>query len=152
MTLANGPSLETRERTILVDALHLCQMSDGPSRILDMDIAFAIFPGLRDLPLIHVGVWQHPDGSRVRALRYSSSEAAASTLVPSGYWVLSSGPGMVVMGPAGEWESDNQVRAIALCVAALQARIAETRGALTPQNQSESHLTGQADEGSDRLT
>jgi hypothetical protein len=65
----------------------LCEAARTPDRRLDAQIAMAIFPGLADMEQLEVAVWRHADGSRIRALRYSERKAAASTLVPPGYWI-----------------------------------------------------------------
>jgi hypothetical protein len=71
----------------LMDAAEACETSGGPDRGLDARIALAVFPALHDLPQLGIAVWQHPDGSRIRALRYSFTPTAAATLVPAGHWL-----------------------------------------------------------------
>src|SRR3546814_8870376 len=64
------------------------------------------------------------DGTRVRALRYSASHAAATALVPAGCWLEDQGNGAArVCGADGEWEGIHSVKEIAICIAALKARI-----------------------------
>ena len=61
----------------------LCDGAPGPSREIDMRIALAISPDLRQL----TGLGPHPGASTVGAPRYSSSTAAALTLMPDGHWI-----------------------------------------------------------------
>jgi hypothetical protein len=69
------------------------------------------------------GIWRGEDGLRVRALLYSSTCSAAATLVPPGYWIEDREDGVAVVGPGGEWTGVHESRAIALCLAALRARL-----------------------------
>jgi hypothetical protein len=71
----------------LLELADVIESFGEPDRQLDARIAVAIFPALGDLPRIDEAVWQHPDGSRVRAPRYTYTRAAASTLVPPGHWL-----------------------------------------------------------------
>jgi hypothetical protein len=109
----------------LRDAVVACEAARAPSRRLDARIAVAVFPGLATLPVLGEGVWRHADGSRVLALRYSSSRPAATSLMPPGWWIESSAGDVTVAGPAGNASGAHPVEAIALCIAALRARIAE---------------------------
>jgi hypothetical protein len=70
----------------LAELAYRCIAAGEPSRELDAKIAMGIFPDLRKLVMLTPGVWVHPDGGRVRALRYSGSFSAASSLVPAGKW------------------------------------------------------------------
>jgi hypothetical protein len=63
----------------------LCDGASLPSRELDERIALAVSPSLRLLASLEPGVWTHPDGSRVRAPRYSSSTKDALALIPDGH-------------------------------------------------------------------
>ncbi|AMK23052.1 hypothetical protein GG804_18605 [Sphingomonas histidinilytica] len=112
---------------VLMGAIAACENALSPSRPLDALIAVGVFPGLAELPQIEVGVWLHPDGSRVRALRYTGSHTAAATLVPPGYWIDSRARGIAVACARGEWMEDHPVEEIALCLAALRARLHESR-------------------------
>lgn len=116
--------------TTLADAIAACEQAQAPGRALDSLIALAVFSALADLPGIETGVWQHEDGSRVRALLYTASRAAAATLVPPGCWIESEGGGhIVVAGADGTWAGTHPEEAIALCIAALRARAATARHA-----------------------
>lgn len=78
------------------------------------------------LPVIAPGTWLHADGARIRALRYSAVRSAAATLVPAGCWIDVDERGVVIItGEHGEWIGGHPVPPIALCIAALNARIAE---------------------------
>lgn len=68
----------------LAELAYRCIAAGEPSRELDAKIAMGIFPELRKFVMLTSGVWVHPDGGHVRALRYSGSFAAASSLVPAG--------------------------------------------------------------------
>src|SRR3546814_11655691 len=83
---APGKAGERSSRCLLSTA-DACEAARVADRRLDVRIALAIFPGLRELSQIEAAVWHHPDGSQVRALRYSSSVSAAATLVPPGHWL-----------------------------------------------------------------
>ncbi len=106
-------------------AIRACEAARAPDRALDALIAVAVFPALAGLAAIDEAVWRHDDGSRVRALRYSDSRTAAATLVPPGHWIEAADDGIAVVGDAGEWRGAHDVEAIALCLAALHARLAE---------------------------
>ncbi len=110
---------------LLAAAIAACQSSPASSRSLDAEIARAIFAGLADLAVIEQGVWQHGDGSRVRALHYSSQERAAATLVPMGGWMERAGRAAIVHTADGHWAGDHAVEPIALCIAALSARLSQ---------------------------
>lgn len=109
----------------LRDAADACEAAEAPDRHLDARIALAVFPPLRKLPQVHPGVWQHPDGDRVRALRYSFTPTAAAMLVPAGHW-LESDPNvpvrMWVYGPGSEdaASASNKLPALAISAAALR--------------------------------
>ncbi|MFD2498766.1 hypothetical protein ACFSTI_07755 [Rhizorhabdus histidinilytica] len=82
------------------------------------------FPGARRTAAGRAGSLAGEDGSRVRALRYTGSRIAAATLVPPGCWIDTEGSEVVVAGAEGEWSGTHAVEAIALCIAALRARLA----------------------------
>jgi hypothetical protein len=109
----------------LASAIAACQRAAGTSRALDAQIALAVFPALGDLPAVDEGIWVDADGTRVRALRYSASRVAAATLVPPGCWIEPGERGNLIAGAHGEWAGTHEVDAIALCIAALSAKIAE---------------------------
>src|SRR3546814_4777608 len=103
-----------------------CEAARVADRRLDVRIALAIFPGLRELSQIEAAVWHHPDGSRVRALRYSSSVSAAATLVPPGHWleqVTSPADSARIHGPDNDSPATarNALPALAISAAALRA-------------------------------
>lgn len=106
-------------------AIIACKRTDRSTRVLDAEIASALFPALSDLVPIEAGIWRHQDGSHVRALRYSSSWAAAASIVPAGCWIEEGPRGPRVCGPEHDWDGHHEMRAIALCIAALGARIGE---------------------------
>ena len=107
----------------LIAAIRACKAAQAPSRALDARIAIAAFPALAGFPAIDEAVWRHDDGSRVRALRYSSSRTAAATLVMPGHWIEPRDGSIAVVGAAGEWSGVHEVEEIALCLAALRARL-----------------------------
>ncbi|MHB9879035.1 hypothetical protein ACSMXM_05165 [Pacificimonas sp. ICDLI1SI03] len=111
-------------RSILIAAVALCARARAADRRLDVIIATAVFPALARLAVLNTGVWQHDDGTRVRALRYSASRSAASTLVPIGCWLEESDSGAAkVSGADSEWDGVHSVEEIAICIAALRARM-----------------------------
>ena len=112
-------------RSSIEAVIQSCKRAETPTRELDAEIALALFPSLRALAPIAPGIWQNTDGSHVRALRYSSSWAAAATIVPPGCWIEAGSAGPRVAGPGGEWDGVHEMRAIALSIAALGARIGE---------------------------
>lgn len=125
MTASLQPVAERRPHSTLEAALRACKRADRPSRELDAGIALALFPSLADLVPLEPGVWQQADGSHARALRYSSSWEAAASIVPRGCWIENGPDGPRVAGPTGEWNGDHEARVIALCIAALAARLGE---------------------------
>jgi hypothetical protein len=123
---ALSPAGETQcGGTALAAAIAACQRAVAPSRALDSRIALAVFPALCELSVVDVGIWTHADGTRARALRYSTSRTAATTLVPPGCWIEPGERGNKVAGAHGEWAGTHAIGAIALCIAALSAKIAE---------------------------
>ena len=119
------PRRDAKSRSSIEAVIQSCKRAETPARGLDAEIALVLFPSLRALAPIAPGIWQNTDGSRVRALRYSDSWAAAATIVPSGCWIEAGPAGARVAGPSGEWDGVHEMRAIALCIAALCARIGE---------------------------
>lgn len=109
----------------LVDAISACKGASEPDRDIDARIALAVFPALRSLTVIAPGVWLQDDGNHVRALLYTATCRAAAMLVPSGYWIEAGPQGTTVVGELGQWTAHHPVEAIALCMAALDARRAE---------------------------
>lgn len=109
-------------------AIAACVCASVPDRELDSQIALAVFPGLAELPLVGPGVWRQNDGTHARALRYSASRSAAETLVPTGCWIETHAGGMHVHGENGTWTGTHRVQAIAICLAALRARLGEDHG------------------------
>lgn len=109
----------------LETAMASCRQAERPARGLDAEIALALFPSLRDLVPVEAGIWRQEDGSHVRALRYSESWQAAASIVPAGCWIEAGSHGPRVCGPHGDWDGTHEMRAIALCIAALGARIGE---------------------------
>lgn len=126
MTAPAAPSIRNRRDDLAetAAAIAACRAADAPSRDLDARIARAVFPALAALPPVEPGVWQGEDGGRVRALRYTGSRSAAATLVPPGCWIDAGGSAVTVAGAEGEWTGTHPVEAIALCIAALRARLA----------------------------
>lgn len=106
-------------------AITACMCADAPGRNLDSLIAAAVFPALAELPMIAVGIWRQYDGTHARALRYSGSRSAAMTLVPAGYWIETYGNDVHVCGERGEWIGTHRIDAIAICIAALKARLSD---------------------------
>ena len=111
------------EGAILAAAITACRLARLPSRLLDAQIALAVFPALADLTVIEAGVWRQDDGAPARALRYSSSRFAASTLVPTGFWLEDRGFDTCVCGVSREWLGVHAIEALAICIAALHARL-----------------------------
>ncbi|AKM11531.1 hypothetical protein AB433_04460 [Croceicoccus naphthovorans] len=111
-------------RSALNAAVRACAGASAADRQLDAIIASAVFPALTSLPALDTAVWRHNDGTRVRALRYSGSRAAATTLVPAGCWLEDGVSGIArVCGADGERDGIHAVGEIAICIAALKARI-----------------------------
>lgn len=125
MIVSAAPSIRSRGTDLAETAATIaaCRAAAAPSRDLDALIARAVFPALAALPVVEAGVWQGEDGSRVRALRYTGSRSAAATLVPFGCWIDGGGAEITVAGVDGEWTGAHAVEAIALCIAALRARL-----------------------------
>jgi hypothetical protein len=129
--------LASREPGDFGSLADLCDSALAPSREIDMLVALAVSPRLRLLASPAPGVWAVPDGSRVRAPRYTSSTAAALTLVPDGYWIEYNprAAGRIeIRGPGGECElgwGRNTHFPLAACAAALRAlaRLADGVGA-----------------------
>lgn len=114
-------------RLHLLDMADLCEHARCAARDLDGQIALAVFPSLGNLPVAGKAVWKHPDGTRIRALHYSSSIAAASTLVPQGCWIEWEGDEVEIMGGSCISRARHPVKALALTAAALRARASAPR-------------------------
>ncbi|MGH6780659.1 MAG: hypothetical protein ACREB5_00945 [Sphingomonadaceae bacterium] len=106
----------------LLAAADACEHAACATRDLDVRIALAVFPSLRDLPAVDEAVWRDPDGMRVRALHYSSSTVAASTLVPPGCWIEWDGDEVRILNGFCIGRSRHSVKSLALSAAALRAR------------------------------
>ncbi|MBA2920506.1 hypothetical protein GON01_02225 [Sphingomonas sp. MAH-20] len=126
---AEGPArLGSREAADLNAVADLCDGAIGPSREIDTRIALAVSPHLRLLASVAPGLWANPDGSRVRAPRYSSLSAAALTLVPDSHSVEfnpRAGGQVEILGPDGRREigwGRNRHFPLAAAAAALRAR------------------------------
>lgn len=104
-------------------AIDACRASKSPNRWLDSQVARAIFPDLAVMQELKAGIWQNADGSQMTARRYSSSVAAAMTLVPSGYRLEDSGSYFIVVGESGSSRGRHRYLAIGLCIAALRCRL-----------------------------
>jgi len=104
-------------------AIDACRAGKSPNRQLDSQVARAIFSHLAAMQEIEVGIWQNADGTRMTAPRYSSSVAAAMTLIPSGYRLEDSGSYFVVVGDSGSSRGRHKYLAIGLCIAALRCRL-----------------------------
>ncbi|MBN8847431.1 MULTISPECIES: hypothetical protein [unclassified Sphingomonas] len=111
-------------RSPLAEAIRACELAEEPGRALDALIAVAVFPALARLPAIGEGIWRGEDGARVRALNYSQSRTAASTLVPPGHWLEEHDGAFIVTGERGEWLAAHPIETLAVCLAALRARAA----------------------------
>lgn len=111
------------EDAILAAAITACQLARLPSRLLDAQIALAVFPALADLKVIEAGVWRQDDGAPARALRYPSSRFAAATLVPTGCWLEVRRVGTCVCCASPDWFGVHAIGALAICIAALHARL-----------------------------
>ncbi|QKR98522.1 hypothetical protein F9288_01835 [Sphingomonas sp. CL5.1] len=110
----------------LAEAILACERAEEPGRALDTLIALAVFPALARLPAIEEGIWRGEDGARVRALNYSQSRTAASTLVPPGHWLEEHDGAFIVTGERREWLAAHPIETLAICLAALRARAALT--------------------------
>lgn len=105
----------------------LCDGAVAPSREIDMLVALAVSPRLRLLASLAPGVRSLPDGSPVKAPRYTSSTTAALTLVPDGHFIEYNprAAGRIeIRGPGGErvvgWGRNTHFP-LAACAAALRA-------------------------------
>lgn len=129
MTSAAARHAQRAEKCLdeaLSDTIHECERLASPSRELDAKIAVAVFPALADLPALAPGIWRHEDGSRIRALRYSSSWSAAATLPAAGHWIDVDQNTVRVSGPNGVWTASHPDKTIALCLASLLSRAVES--------------------------
>jgi hypothetical protein len=100
----------------------------GADRALDAEIAMAVFPPLRALQAVSPGIWIDEAGGRVRALRYTGSRTAATTLVPIGHWLMGTiddGEPVTIHSPdenAPVATGCNPSAALSIAAAALRAR------------------------------
>lgn len=111
----------------LLGAAAACEVAAWPDRLLDARIALAVFPAMRLLPVIAVAIWRHPDGSRIRALNYTSSPFSAMTLLPSGHWLEKEpSPSLVFwarsLDSIDDVSGNHTVSALAIAAALLRAR------------------------------
>jgi len=104
-------------------AIASCLAATAPSRELDAAIGKSIFPALADLEELEPGIWRQQDGNRVRALNYTRTWSAAASLVPAGCWIEHDCDDVVVCGPDGEARGNHDIIPIALCLAAMRARV-----------------------------
>lgn len=104
------------------------EAAGAADRALDAEIAMAVFPPLRALRAVSPGVWIDAEGGRVRALRYSESRTAATTLVPVGHWLagpVDDGDPVTIHSPdedAPTATASGASAALAITAAALRAR------------------------------
>jgi hypothetical protein len=129
---AAAASASQNGRQAMERVIETCRNATGPDRALAARIALAAFPALADLEQVGPAIWRQRDGTRVRAMRYSTSIGAASSLVPAGCWVEAADGRVTVFGPTGEWTGTHRLEAVALCIAALTARAAELPVFLSP--------------------
>jgi hypothetical protein len=116
----------SRAKPYFLQLADVIESFGAPDRQLDARIAAAVFPALGDLPRIDEAVWQHPDGSRVRALRYTFAIAAAMALIPPGHWLEQDAElrGRIwIYGPGAsdQVSAINSLPALAVSAAALRA-------------------------------
>lgn len=123
-------------------AIASCLAATAPSRELDAAIGKAIFPALADLEELEPGIWRQQDGSRVRALNYSRTWSAAATLVPAGCWIENDCLDVIVMSADDTSRGTHDILTIALCLAALRARVGAAYAGMAPANQSEEIWNG----------
>lgn len=124
----------------------LAQLTE-PSRDLDREITLALHPWLAELPASDVGGWLHPEYEKIAPPQhYTSSIDAAVTLIPDGWrWQVSNraphphtgraylsngeliniGGGLTPNPKYRGAEVTAATPAIAICIAALQAREAQ---------------------------
>ncbi|MDT9601039.1 hypothetical protein [Sphingosinicella rhizophila] len=121
--VAPHPLSKIARMMFLADVVDL---ATEPSRALDAWIATEIFPSLLGFRAAGPGIWIDDDGGRVRALLYSSSLSAATTLVPEQYWIErpAGGASIEVHGPDPNIVGfgENTHMPLAASAAALRAR------------------------------
>lgn len=120
---ARQATARPRGPDLLRRAIAACATASAPSRRLDATIGRAVFPGLALLEELEPGIWRRGDGGRVRALNYSRSWTAATTLVPTGCWIEHDCAEVIVVGARGGSRGSHDFLHIALCIAALRARL-----------------------------
>jgi hypothetical protein len=128
MTTTDTNASGTGQTAALAAAVASCRAAIAPSRELDAEIARAMFPAIRELANAGEAAWLHGDGSRVRALRYSGSRSAASTLVPRGCWLEVQEGRATVCSPEGTWCGVHRLEPVAVCIAAREVRDLPRRG------------------------
>jgi hypothetical protein len=114
---------DRREVALMSRAIKACMLATAASRGLDATICAAAFPSLAEMEELEPGIWRGSNGERVRALRYSRIWKAAATLVPAGCWIEHDCDDVVVCGPDGEARGTHDIFPIALCLAAMRARV-----------------------------
>jgi hypothetical protein len=139
MTTTDTSASGTGQTAALAAAVASCRAAIAPSRELDAEIARAMFPAIRELANGGEAAWIHGDGSRVRALRYSGSRSAASTLVPRGCWLEVQEGRATVCGPEGTWCGVHRLEPVAVCIAALSAKFEICLDEACPNARAESH-------------
>lgn len=138
MTLhAPRPATTCTWLTPLRSAIASCLAAAAPSRELDAAIGKAIFPALADLEELAPGIWRQQDGSRVRALNYTRTWSSAASLVPAGCWIEHDCLDVIVMSARDASRGTHDILTIALCVAALRARMRAAYAGMATANQSE---------------
>ena len=108
---------------LLSRAINACMLATAASRDLDATICTAAFPALAQMEELEPGIWRGDNGERVRALRYSRIWKAAATLVPAGFWIEHDCGDVIVHGSDGEARGNHDILPIALCLAAMRARV-----------------------------
>lgn len=117
----------------LAEIIAKLKATEGPDRTLDEAIEMAVHPMLATLPRTEIGGWMHPTHGMVAPPQhYTASLDAALMLVPEGYntsieiasfqnaaWVQKHGE------PVRSDYGTKRAPAIALCIAALGARVAQ---------------------------
>lgn len=138
--IARHTPLPARTGTALAPlrgAIASCLAATAPSRELDAAIGKSIFPALADLEELEPGIWRQQDGNRVRALNYTRTWSAAASLVPAGCWIEHDCLDVIVVSAEDRSRGTHDILPIALCLAALRARMRAADAGMAPANQSE---------------
>ena len=114
---------DRREVALMSRDIKACMLATAASRGLDATICAAAFPSLAEMEELEPGIWRGSNGERVRALRYSRIWKAAATLVPAGFWIEHDCGDVIVHGSDGEARGNHDILPIALCLAAMRARV-----------------------------